>query len=58
MKELQDFLRANNVEFDVDTPIEQVEATKAKMEEEQAGKEKKDAKGKAFIMVTSYVFYV
>ena len=46
MKELQDFLRANKVEFDVDASIEQVEATKAKMEEQQAGKENKAAKGK------------
>jgi len=45
VNELQDFLRNNKVEFDVDAPIEQVEATKAKMEEEKEGKKKKDAKG-------------
>ena len=36
MKELQDFLRQNNVEFDVEPPIEQVEAGRAKKEEGKA----------------------
>ena len=38
VKELQDFLRQNNMEFDVEPPKEQVEAGRAKKEEE--GKEK------------------
>ncbi len=44
MKELQDFLRKNNVEFDEEAPKEQVEAAKAKMEEEEGGKKKKEGK--------------
>ena len=39
MKELQRFLRENNVEFDVDPPREQMKAARRKMKQDKDGGE-------------------